>query len=521
MKAHPPYYLLALVVLLTACSEEQGATLNDVHSRLNETSVAQFHQPVTTSEVVRIIQQAKKQNHSVSISGGRHAMGGQQFGRGTVHISMKKMNDVISLDSKRGIVRVEAGIEWPDLVAHLVASQQGTWPQWGIVQKQTGGDRMSIGGSMSANAHTRGLNFKPMIQDIEAFTLVNADGELVNVSREENKELFSLVIGGYGLFGVITEVDLRLQKRHKLKRVVEVIPIDQADKRFEQRIAAGYTYGDFQYKTDENAEDFMRAGVFSTYLPMPDDTAMPEVKQKLDKDKWNQLLALAHTNKSKAFKFYSDYYMSTDGNIYWSDTHQLSYYNDEYHEFLEKTLPAGYPDGSLMITEAYVPRDKLTAFMDTVSNDARTHDFNIIYGTIRLIKKDDESFLAWAKDDYACIIFNLRVEHSDKGIAKAKANLRRIIDRALEVDGSYFLTYHRWARKDQVLEAYPQFVEFLKLKLEYDPEERFQSEWYRHYKKMFLPGISQELNEGTSPILPARPGSPACRLLRRTGYHLK
>ena len=313
--------------------------------------------------------------------------------------------------------------------------------------------------------------------------------KLVNVSREENEELFSLVIGGYGLFGVITEVDLRLQKRHKLKRVVEVIPIDQVDDKFKQRIADGYTYGDFQYKTDETAQDFMKAGVFSTYQPMPDDTPMPEIKQKLDKDKWNELLALAHTDKNKAFKLYSDYYLSTDGNIYWSDIHQLSYYNDEYHEFLEKTLPADYPDGLLMITEVYVPKDKLTAFMDTVSKDARNHDFNIIYGTIRLIKKDDESFLAWAKDDYACIIFNLRAEHSDKGIEKAKANLRRIIDRALEVDGSYFLTYHRWARKDQVIEAYPQFVQFLKLKLEYDPEERFQSEWYRHYKKMF----SQEL----------------------------
>lgn len=37
----------------------------------------------------------------------------------------------------------------------------------------------------------------------------------------------------------------------------------------------------------------------------------------------------------------------------------------------------------------------------------------------------------------------------------------------------------------QVLRAYPQFVEFLKLKKKYDPGERFQSDWYRHYKAMF------------------------------------
>jgi hypothetical protein len=109
----------------------------------------------------------------------------------------------------------------------------------------------------------------------------------------------------------------------------------------------------------------------------------------------------------------------------------------------------------------------------------------LIYGVIRLIKKDNESFLAWAKKDFACIIFNLHLEHTEKGIEEAKLNFCRVIDRALELDGSYYLTYHRWARKDQVLKVYPQFPKFLKLKFKYDPQEIFQNDWYRHYKGMF------------------------------------
>ena len=34
--------------------------------------------------------------------------------------------------------------------------------------------------------------------------------------------------------------------------------------------------------------------------------------------------------------------------------------------------------------------------------------------------------------------------------------------------------------------AFPQFTDFLKLKRKYDPGELFQSDWYRHYKKMFF-----------------------------------
>jgi hypothetical protein len=33
--------------------------------------------------------------------------------------------------------------------------------------------------------------------------------------------------------------------------------------------------------------------------------------------------------------------------------------------------------------------------------------------------------------------------------------------------------------------CYPQFEQFLKLKAEHDPAGLFQSNWYRHYRKMF------------------------------------
>ena len=441
---------------------------------------------------MRIIKQAKKSGQAISISGGRHAMGGQQFGEGTAHISMQQMNDVLSFDRARGIVRVEAGIGWPKLMEFLFKEQKGEGPQWAIIQKQTGADELSIGGALSANAHGRGVRFKPMVQDVESFTLVNADGEILNVSRQENSELFRLVIGGYGLFGVIATVDLRLQPRGKLQRVVEVISLDQLPDMAREKLEEGFLYGDFQYKTDEKAEDFMRRGVFSAYKPVSDETPIPASQRQLSSEEWYQLIHLGHVDKTKAFDRYAQHYLSTDGQIYWNDTHQMSFYADGYIEYLEKMMP-DYPKGSLMITEVYVPRKHLNDFIEQVRVDAQERGMDIIYGTMRLIEQDDETFLAWAKQSYACVIFNLRVEHDPQGIEKAQGDFQRLIDRALAFDGSYFLTYHRWARKDQVLKAYPQFVEFLKLKLKHDPQEVFQSEWYRHYRAMFADELSGSL----------------------------
>jgi hypothetical protein len=38
--------------------------------------------------------------------------------------------------------------------------------------------------------------------------------------------------------------------------------------------------------------------------------------------------------------------------------------------------------------------------------------------------------------------------------------------------------------------AHPRFVEFLREKRRWDPEERFQSDWYRHYRQMFADAIA-------------------------------
>src|SRR5689334_24056142 len=121
---------------------------------------------------------------------------------------MRGMRRVLARDSERGVVDVEAGIEWPELIDELVRMQDGRARQWAIVQKQTGADRMTIGGALAANVHGRGLRYRPIVQDVESFTLVDATGTVTTCNRNENAELFRLVIGGYGLFGVVTSVRL-------------------------------------------------------------------------------------------------------------------------------------------------------------------------------------------------------------------------------------------------------------------------------------------------------------------------
>jgi FAD/FMN-containing dehydrogenase len=109
--------------------------LNDVHSRLNATAVSRVVRVGSLSDVQDEVRAARKQGEAVSVSGGRHAMGGQQFGAGTVHLDTSALRRVLSFDHEAGLLEVEAGIHWDALVRWTLAQQPE--PRWGIAQKQT------------------------------------------------------------------------------------------------------------------------------------------------------------------------------------------------------------------------------------------------------------------------------------------------------------------------------------------------------------------------------------------------
>jgi FAD/FMN-containing dehydrogenase len=191
-----------------------GTVVNDVHSRLNETEVDAVVPVDSLESIGTALDHASSSRRRVSIAGGRHAMGGQQFCAGGLVLDTRPMSRVLSIDEEKGLVEVETGIQWPVLVGALADTP------WAIRQKQTGADDLCIGGAVSANVHGRGLAYRPFVGDLESLVVVGPDGIARRCSRDENADLFRLVCGGYGLFGVVYSATIRLDRRRKVERVV-------------------------------------------------------------------------------------------------------------------------------------------------------------------------------------------------------------------------------------------------------------------------------------------------------------
>jgi hypothetical protein len=95
---------LALLPYASGAAGAQGTLVNDIHSQLNATRVDRVVAVDSEAALRRAIRSARCDGKAVSIAGGRHAMGGQQFASGAVLIDTRPMQRELRLDARRGIV---------------------------------------------------------------------------------------------------------------------------------------------------------------------------------------------------------------------------------------------------------------------------------------------------------------------------------------------------------------------------------------------------------------------------------
>ncbi|MCU0688197.1 MAG: hypothetical protein MUE97_00415, partial [Phycisphaerales bacterium] len=199
------------------------------------------------------------------------------------------------------------------------------------------------------------------------------------------------------------------------------------------------------------------------------------------------------------FVEYAAHYIRTDGQLYTTDSHQYGTYVRGYHAELDQHLHATCP-GSEMITELYVPPHRLMDFLRDAARQLSghgsiAHAAQVIYGTIRLARPDTETFLPWAHplltdgsgpapDRWACVIFNLHIDHIAEGLTRAAEHFRGLINLATARGGSYYLTYHRFATGAQLRTAHPRIDEFMAEKAHRDPHGVLTSDWYEHTREV-------------------------------------
>jgi len=461
--------------------------VNDVRGELNPTLQQDIRLPSSLDAVRESVIEARGRHAAVSISGGRHALGGQQFGTDTILLDTTRLNQVLAFDPASGLIQVEAGIRWSDLLDYLERTQAGHSRRWTIRQKQSGGEDFTVGGSLSANIHGRGFFQPPMIQDVESFTLVDADGAIRLCSRHENSDLFGLVVGGYGLFGVVVSVSLRLQPELVLVAGCRDLAVADIGTALAEARQSNCVLSEYALPTDPTREDGFREGVWITWTASNEKNAGPVLSQFVrpkDTVEWRQWMRLAHESPAEAYRLKRERLMSLQGVRVRSGALHRSPQVPHYHKELDRQIGASGA-GSDMLAELCVPEDRLPAFLDDVRQSCLDAGRTPLSCSVRFVDADDESFLRWAKAPFACVLLDFHLVRANDDPERLQQLIQRLIDHALQAGGTFALSMHRWATAEQIEGAFPEFVDFLKKKQAFDPLEVFQSSWYRHQKNLF------------------------------------
>ena len=162
--------------------------------------------PTSVEECRNVIEFAKKNSLTICPRAGGFSYGDMILNEDQIVINLSRMDRIVGWDLATGLVVVEPGVCFSEIF-RMVLIHNWTLPSC------PGGMGVTIGGAISNNVHGKDSwkegNFGDQVTQIK---LLTASGEIVEIFRDRDRNLFEAVVGGIGLLGIIVEATMQLKK---------------------------------------------------------------------------------------------------------------------------------------------------------------------------------------------------------------------------------------------------------------------------------------------------------------------
>lgn len=449
-------------------------TLND-NGQISSTEVSRIVHVKSVTDIQKAIQDASLEHIPITMMGKQHSQGGQTLATKAIVLDMLSFNKVLSIDSNKKQVTVESGIIWSDLQKYIN-------PYHLAVLSMQSPNIFTVGGSLSVNAHGDDLRTGAVANSVIAFHIILANGKKVLVTPHQHPDLWSAVIGGYGLLGVVSDVTLQLTTNNLYISHYRETNLADFSNYFKEKILKDKNIALFYAHLDVvPGIDFLEKMYVITY----DDTKkIPDKTIGLDNpDKWNIILTpMFNVSRSgvpgkvwrwrieqKVFsKFYNNRRV-TRNNAMQKPIRFASSYQSKYN--------------ADWLQEYFIPLDNLAKFIDVLRKVMQENKVNLLNVTIRYVPAEKNILLNYAKNPCFAVVlyFNQKIASND--IAKATLWTQSLINSALSLNGNYYLPYQPFALREQFRIGYPQYQEFIKIKQQYDPKNLFYNHFFENYLK--------------------------------------
>lgn len=427
-------------------------------------------------DLKKVLAEAREKKLKISISGSKHSQGGHTYYQGAIVLDMSSFNKILNFNEEKKTIRVQSGAKWKDVQEYIN-------PYNLAVKVMQSSYVFTIGGTLSANAHGRDLDRSSVVETVRSFRLLNANGEILNVNRTENPELFELVIGGYGLFGVILDVDIELTNNDIYEQKSVVMDYKDFPEYFQKNIKGNSEVEMMLVRPSITTDTFLYELVVVTWSKTDktrDDIYTLTEEKNVFRDKFFFGLSRKY-NWAKNLRWSLQKKIETGV----GETRIMSRTNAMRPPLAPLEFLDYYSNANTdIIQEYYIPTRNFIPFMDEFREILLKDKMNVISFTIRYVKSNNETYMAYAPTEDAFAIIQMsNVGLSEKAQDKTEKTTKKIVDVALKYSGTYYLTYQLYPTKEQMRKAYPNTDLFFAKKLEYDPGEIFMNKYYEQYAK--------------------------------------
>ncbi len=451
---------------------------------MSSSALSYVYRPVNTDGVCTVFDRARAYNLSVGLRGAGRSYGDASLNAEGIALDLTRMKRILDWNPDTGIIQVEPGVTIQQVWQYVI--EDGWWPN--VV---SGTMFPTLGGAAAMNIHGKN-NWKagPIGDWITGFELLTVGGELKVCSRTENADLFHAVIGGFGMLGVITRLDLQLKKIYS--GLLNVTPIGVRNigemfRTFEERLpqsdylvgwldcfATGDALGRGQIHQanylkpgeDTNAAQTLR--VENQELP---DSLFGLVPKSL---MWRLMKPLVNDPGMRAINFAKSLSATTLGD---GHTHTQSHAGFAFLLDYVPNWKHTYKPGGLIQYQSFVPKEHAQAVFAAQIKLAQAYGIVPYLGVFKRHRPDD-FLMTHAVDGYSLALDFAVTPAKQGGLLSLAAEMDRMV---LDAGGRFYFAKDSALHRISAREALgaERVEKFLALKREHDPENRLQTNLYR------------------------------------------
>lgn len=417
-------------------------------------------------QLKKVLKYAKENNLKISIAGAKHSMGGHTIYPNGIVLNMLPYKQM-ELDASKNILTIGSGALWEDALKYLDKYGKSI----AIMQAFSS---FSIGGSISVNGHGWQKDVPPISASVISFTLMKENGEIVNCCRQENQELFKLVIGGYGLFGIVLDVKLKVVENESLQfKYIRLSPdnyINYYKKFISENPNINLVFGRLRISN----KHFLEEATLNFFEKV--EGTIPVMQNKKSTEA-QRLVFRGSVNSEYGKRLRWD--LETGMNkVSKNEIYSRNELLNDHVSLIENKDPSSTD----LLQEYFIPERNFNQFITDMKPILRNSRIDLLNITIRGVHQDNDSYLSYARENVFGFVLLFNQKKTDKQETEMKKLTNQLLEVALKNEGTFYLPYRLHINKEKMRKPYPNADKFFQLKLKYDPSELFNNRFYEYYK---------------------------------------